>query len=84
MARRQPLRPAVSGLAIQYAESYSETEQRWTQEAFDRLLREVHRVLKPGAAFVFSVNVPEPSWGRVALGGVARGLRSAAKAPLPP
>lgn len=56
---------AVSGLAIQYAESYSEAQQRWTCDAYDGLLREVHRVLKPGARFVFSVNVPEPSWGRV-------------------
>ena len=56
---------AVSGLAIQYAESYSEAEQRWTTDAYDQLLRDVHRVLKPGARFVFSMNVPEPSWGRV-------------------
>lgn len=56
---------AVSGLAIQYAESYSEARQRWTTEAYDGLLRDVCRVLKPGGRFVFSVNVPEPSWGRV-------------------
>lgn len=57
----------VSGLAIQYAESYSVAERRWTTAAYDRLLAEVCRVLKPGGTFVFSVNVPEPSWGRVAL-----------------
>ena len=56
---------AVSGLSIQYAESYSEAEQCWTSDAYDRLLLDVHRVLKPGARFVFSTNVPEPSWGRV-------------------
>ena len=56
---------AVSGLAIQYAESYSAAEARWTSAGYDRLLDEVHRVLKPGGRFVFSVNVPEPSWGRV-------------------
>lgn len=56
---------AVSGLAIQYAESYSEAEQRWTCDSYDRLLADVCRVLKPGARFVFSVNVPEPSWGYV-------------------
>lgn len=58
---------AVSGLAIQYAESFSDAERRWTCDAYDRLLGDVHRVLKPGARFVFSVNVPEPSWGRVGL-----------------
>jgi SAM-dependent methyltransferase len=57
----------ASGLAIQYAERYSEAQGRWTDEAYVRLLGEVYRVLRPGGWFVFSVNVPEPAWGRVAL-----------------
>jgi ubiquinone/menaquinone biosynthesis C-methylase UbiE len=61
---------AVSGLAIQYAESYDAHRQRWTSAAYDHLLEEVCRVLKPGGTFVFSVNVPEPSWGRVAFAGI--------------
>jgi hypothetical protein len=35
----------------------------------------VYRLLKPGGVFVFSVNVPEPAWGKVAwksLPGVFR------------
>ncbi len=60
----------VSGLAIQYAESYCMTRNCWTTEAYDSLLYEVGRVLRPGGSFVFSVNVPEPSWGLVALTGV--------------
>lgn len=63
----------VSGLAIQYADSYSEVEGRWTTAAYDTVLTEVGRVLRPGGRFVFSVNVPKPAWGRVALsslGGV--------------
>jgi ubiquinone/menaquinone biosynthesis C-methylase UbiE len=58
---------AVSGLAIQYAESYSEERDCWTTDAYDHLLREVCRVLRPGGRFVFSVNVPNPSWFKVAL-----------------
>ena len=58
---------AVSGLSITYAESYSEFEDRWTTEAYDRILAEVHRVLRPGGRFVFSVNVPDPQWWRVAV-----------------
>ncbi len=58
---------AVSGLAIQYAESYSQERGCWTTDAYDHLIREVHRVLKRGASFVFSVNVPQPSWGKVAV-----------------
>jgi SAM-dependent methyltransferase len=59
----------VSGLAVQYAESYCPA-RGWNSDAYDHLLAEVHRVLRPGGCFVFSVNVPEPSWGRIALYGV--------------
>jgi SAM-dependent methyltransferase len=61
---------AVSGLAIQYAENYSEERGCWTTDSYDRLLQEVHRVLRPGGRFVFSVNVPEPAWYRVAVTAV--------------
>jgi SAM-dependent methyltransferase len=57
----------VSGLAIQYAESFSAETGCWTTDAYDQLLTEVHRVLRCGGWFVFSVNVPEPAWGKVAL-----------------
>jgi SAM-dependent methyltransferase len=57
---------AVSGLSISYAESFDEAARRWTTAAYDRLLAEVRRVIRPGGRFVFSVNVPEPSWARVA------------------
>jgi SAM-dependent methyltransferase len=57
----------VSGLAIHYAESYSQELGRWTTEAYDRLLADVYRLLRDGGTFVFSVNPPEPSFGKVAL-----------------
>lgn len=56
----------VSGLSLQYAESYSADEERWTESAYDRVLAEVQRLLKPAGTFVFSVNVPNPSWSKVA------------------
>jgi ubiquinone/menaquinone biosynthesis C-methylase UbiE len=58
---------AVSGLAIQYAQSWSQERGCWTTEAYEHLLGEVCRVLKSGGTFVFSVNVPEPAWLKVAL-----------------
>jgi SAM-dependent methyltransferase len=57
----------VSGLSIQYAESYSQKLGRWTTAAYDRLLANIHRLLRRGGSFVFSVNVPEPSFCKVAL-----------------
>jgi SAM-dependent methyltransferase len=68
----------VSGLALQYAESFSVEQGRWTTAAYDRLLGEIHRVLRPGGRLVFSVNVPDPSWlhvGLASLGGVWRSPR---------
>jgi SAM-dependent methyltransferase len=66
---------AISGLAITYAEHYDEAAGRWTQSAYDRILAEVFRVLRPGGRFVFSVNVPEPKWwwvGLLSMGDVFR------------
>lgn len=48
----------VSGLAISYAESLDAQTGRYTDEAYNRLLAEMFRVLKPGGRIVFSVNVP--------------------------
>jgi ubiquinone/menaquinone biosynthesis C-methylase UbiE len=67
---------AVSGLAIQYAESYSEERGCWTTEAYEHLLRDICRVLRPGGWFVFSVNIPEPAWSKIALYGIPGFFRS--------
>jgi SAM-dependent methyltransferase len=69
----------VSGLAIQYAESYASEHGAWTTAAYDRLLHELYRVLRPCGRLVFSVNVPEPNWFKVAV----RGLPGAFRAPKP-
>jgi ubiquinone/menaquinone biosynthesis C-methylase UbiE len=60
----------LSGLAIQYAQSYDPARACWTTQAYDNLLAEVYRVLRPGGRFVFSVNVPEPAWLKIALYGI--------------
>ncbi|MCI0459036.1 MAG: methyltransferase domain-containing protein [Gemmataceae bacterium] len=65
----------VSGLALCYAESRDPETGRYTDEAYTRLLAELHRVLRPGGRLVFSVNVPRPRWWRVvwkSLGAVFR------------
>jgi SAM-dependent methyltransferase len=64
---------AVSGLSLQYAES--EVDGDWNQAAYDRVLAEVYRLLKFGADFVFSVNVPGPAWSKVALSSLGGALQ---------
>ena len=44
--------------------------------ALEHLLAEVCRVLRPGGSFVFSVNVPEPAWSKIALYGIPSFFRS--------
>ena len=67
---------AVSGLSITYAESFSEADARWTTAAYERILAEAHRVIRPGGRFVFSVNVPEPKWWKVGLFSLHTVLRT--------
>jgi SAM-dependent methyltransferase len=55
----------VSGLAISYAESRDSQTGRYTDAAYNRLLAEQRRVLRPGGRLVFSVNVPRPRFGRL-------------------
>lgn len=65
----------VSGLSISYAQSFDEETGKWTSIAYDQLLNEVFRVLKPGGRFVFSVNVPHPSWAKIAWKSLAEARR---------
>lgn len=65
----------VSGLSISYAESRDPNTGSFTDEAFCRLLAEVRRILKPSGRFVFSINVPNPQFWRVAWESLGRGLR---------
>lgn len=48
----------VSGLAISYAESCDPQTGCYTDGAYNHLLAEMFRILKPGGRMVFSVNVP--------------------------
>jgi ubiquinone/menaquinone biosynthesis C-methylase UbiE len=65
----------VSGLAISYAESRDPVTGRYTDTAYNRLLAELFRVLKPEGRLVFSVNVPEPRFWRIFWRSLRRGLR---------
>lgn len=55
----------VSGLALSYAESRDTQTGNYTDQAFRTLFAEIDRVLKPSGRLVFSINVPEPQFGRI-------------------
>lgn len=55
----------VSGLAISYAESIDPVTGQYTDSAYNHLLSEMYRILKPGGRLVFSVNVPQPDFWKV-------------------
>lgn len=65
----------VSGLAISYAESQDPVSGQYTDQAYNRILEEIHRVLKPGGRLVFSVNVPEPRFWRILWKSLGRAGR---------
>jgi SAM-dependent methyltransferase len=69
----------ISGLSIMYAQHRDPVSGEWTRQAYDALLEEVARVLRPGGRFVFSVNVPEPSWWTVGLKSLFGGLAASRK-----
>lgn len=70
---------AVSGLSMSYAESFDAATGKWDRAAYDQLMRELFRVIRPGGHLVFSVNVPDPSWLTVGLRSLAGGLAGARK-----
>ncbi len=49
---------AISGLALQYAEHFD--GEKWTRQAYQNLLSDIWKTLKPGGQLVYSVNVPSP------------------------
>jgi SAM-dependent methyltransferase len=66
----------VAGLSICYAEHRDPVSGRYTDLAFNRLLAEVHRVLKPNGRFVASTVVPDPRWWRIVVASIhPRGLK---------
>jgi len=67
----------VSGLALSYAESRDPATGRYDDSAFNALLGELFRVLKPEGRLIFSINVPEPNFWAIFWRSLRRGLRIA-------
>lgn len=54
----------TAGLSIQYAQHWD--GKKWTKEAYKKAIANVFELLKPRGRFVFSVNVPNPDFSRIA------------------
>jgi len=67
----------VSGLALSYAESRDPATGNYDDTAFNQLLAELHRILKPGGKLVFSINVPEPNFWAIFWASLKQGVRIA-------
>jgi len=67
----------VSGLALSYAESRDPVTGQYNDTAFNTLLGELSRVLKPEGRLVFSINVPEPNFWAIFWRSLRRGLHVA-------
>ena len=65
----------VSGLAISYAEHRDPATGRYTDRAYDQLLAELGRVLRPAGHLVFSVNVPDVRFWPILWKSLRRGRR---------
>lgn len=65
----------VAGLTLSYAESFDAATGKFTDTGYQNVLSEIYRILRPGGQLVFSVNVPNPSWGWVFLMSLGGGLR---------
>jgi SAM-dependent methyltransferase len=72
----------TAGLAIQYAQYWNEEKKQWTTDAYEKALKAVYDLLKPGGQFVFSVNVPHPDFSLIAKKSKKEILTSLWKAPL--
>jgi ubiquinone/menaquinone biosynthesis C-methylase UbiE len=65
----------VSGLAISYAEHRDPQTGQYTDRAYNQLLAEMQRVLKPGGQLVFSVNVPDPNFWSIFWQSMSVGVK---------
>ena len=65
----------VAGLTLSYAESFDEACGKFTDAGYDHVLSEIQRILKPNGRLIFSVNVPNPSWGWVFIKSLGGGFR---------
>jgi SAM-dependent methyltransferase len=56
----------TAGLAISYADHWDDDTGTWNKESYLRLLRGICVILKEGGSFIFSANVPNPDFRRIA------------------
>jgi len=78
----QTIDGVVSGLAICYAEHRDPATGQFTDLAYNRLLAELLRILRPGGTLVFSVPVPKPRFWRLFWRSIRGGFQASKPARL--
>jgi len=56
----------TAGLSISYADHWDPDRQAWSNQSYVKLLKDIFVLLKNGGSFVFSSNVPNPNFRRIA------------------
>lgn len=66
LLRPQTFDGITAGLSISYADHWDPDLQKWNKYSYLKLLEDVFFLLKSGGCFVFSTNVPNPNFVRIA------------------
>jgi ubiquinone/menaquinone biosynthesis C-methylase UbiE len=56
----------TAGLSISYADHWDPDRQAWSNQSYVKLLKDIFVLLKNGGSLVFSSNVPNPNFRRIA------------------
>jgi ubiquinone/menaquinone biosynthesis C-methylase UbiE len=57
----------TAGLCVSYADHWDPVKQKWDQQAYAGLMKDIFAILKAHGTLILSSNVPDPNFTRIAL-----------------